>query len=173
MQTYFAINTALGAYLTAQGVKACPIYQAGVDPATLKDNPLNTTANRYPYIQTWLGNVKQQSWTSRESGVLTDFDFQLSFFTSPKNEFENTEKYFYPFEVAKNGLSDIKENILLGIATIKTTEGPFGFEMKSGQGVPSSAMLYRMRTVCAYAAVVPPATLSTDLDDAISITQEG
>lgn len=165
-QKYYAINQRLSDQLYINGV-ACPVIQGGIDPATLKVDQSNTSSVRYPYVQTHMTNVDQQSWTSTESGIFTTFDYHLSYFTTPGNEFKNRSKYFYPFEVVKNLMSDIKINLLEGLAAIQSTTGPFEFELKSGQAVVSSVMIYRMWTVCSYALGVDPATLATDIDQAI------
>lgn len=179
LQRYYAINRALNAYLVAQGVN-CPIIKHGIDPATLKaTSKAQTTV--YPYMQSFLLNPKPTAWTSQTSGILTTFEYQLSFFTAPQDEFANDATLFTPFEVAKNALSDVNAKVLTvtGYAGAETTladlldiKHHYEFEMKSGSPRPAAFMIARMRAVCGYAKAVPEAELSTDIEGAITIGQE-
>jgi hypothetical protein len=111
MQRYYAINQAIDSYLISKDI-FCPVIKYGIDPATLKPKWKGKQYDRFPYLQTFISNVKPQAWTSYYSGTLTDFDFQISFFTSPDNEFINDVNFFKPFEAVKNGLSNINLNLL-------------------------------------------------------------
>ncbi len=167
-QVYYAINAAIISYLAENNIKAS-FYKTGIDPATLKTDRANLQTIRYPYIQSTITNLDPQSWTSKESGIFTDFDYQLSFFTAPQSELENDSKYFYAFEVAKDALSDVNLNLIGDIASIMSTNGPIDFQTKSGQSVPSAVMIYRMRSICAYRAIVEDSGTTTDLNGAIQL----
>lgn len=170
-QKYYAINTAVNNYLSSKGIQ-CRVIKYGIDPATLKTDSNNNAQVKYPYMQSYINNPKEQPWTSEKLGILTDFEYQLSFFTGVRSEKTNDALFFYPFEVAKNVLGDVALNILDGIADIKSKEGPYKFDIKSGQAVPSAIMIYRMRAVCSYEAIIPPAGRSTNIDAAIIIEPE-
>lgn len=180
IQRYYKINEALNNYLKVRGTAlnfTCPVIKYGIDRATLKSET-KSQADKYPYIQTYVMNVSPVAWTSYESGILTDFEYQLSFFTSPRNEFMNDTDYFIPFDVAKNALSDINLQLLkttdqLGnvttLADLQDVKFHYEFEMKSGSPVPSAFLIAKMRAVCGY-VIDPgyaPATMSTNLDNAI------
>lgn len=170
-QTYYAINAALNNYLTTNQVKA-QVYKYGIDPALLKTNVHNRTSGpAYPYFQSYITNPKQNTWTTVESGIFTDYEYQLSFFTAPTDEFVNDSAYFWPFEVAKNALSDRRANLLDGIAVIKSSTGHYEFAMKSGQPVPAAFQIYQMRSVCAYAdlSMFPTPGNATNLDNAVTV----
>lgn len=179
MERYYAINQALNAYLVSLDLN-CPVIKYGIDPATLKRTWKGQAYERYPYIQTYITNVKAQQWTSYQGGTLTEWDFQVSFFSSPKTEFENDAVYFRPFEAVKNGLSNIRLNLLQTtgedgkVTTLADIFDPvrfhYEFEMKSGSPVPSAFAIFKMRAVCGYGQNLaePDTTLSTDLDNAIN-----
>lgn len=181
MERYYAINQALNSYLISKDI-FCPVIKYGIDPATLKAEWKGQAYDRFPYIQTFISNVKAQQWTSYAGGTLTEWDFQVSFFSSPTGqEFANDAVFFRPFEAVKNGLSNINLNLLQTISndgkitTIADIYEPirfhYEFEMKSGSPVPSAFMICKMRAVCGYGENLaePDPTLSTDLDNAIEI----
>jgi hypothetical protein len=181
MQRYYAINQALEAYLVSKSI-ICPVIKYGIDPATLKTNWKGQQYDRFPYIQTFISNVKEVSWTSYFVGALTDFDFQVSFFTSPRTEFENDSEYFKPFDAVKNALSNVNLNLLqttsedgkiTTIADLVSKLYHYEFEMKSGAPVPAAFMICKMRAVCGYGddLAEPDPTLSTDLSEAIEFIE--
>lgn len=167
---YYALNAAIIAYLVSSFIE-CPLYKYGIDPATLGDNK-NTQGIKYPYLQTFYMNVKQNSRTSKRSGILTNFDYQISFYTSINDETANDEEAFIPFEAVKNSFSDVDLNIFGDIASILSMQEVPDFQMRSGMPVPSAVLICKMRAICAYVVSVPDSTISTDLESAISINEE-
>lgn len=166
---FYEINRRLIAYLRGVGI-TCPVLKYGIDRAQMVKDRTATDTIKYPYIQTAIaGDVKQNSWTADGGGILTEFDFQMNFFTGPKNDYEKDTKLMYPFNVAKNALSDVRLNLLDGVATILRTSGPYAWNIVSGQGVPSASVLYSMRAVCSYEAIVTPAAETTNLGDAVRV----
>lgn len=179
-QRYYGINAALNSYLVSKG-QQCKVLKYGIDRATLKNSTSNQT-DKYPYLQTYVNNAKPVSWTNYENGVLTDFDFQISFFTSPATEFEKDDKLFEPFYIATNALSDARLKLLqttiganvttlADLISVRYTEE---FGIVSGAPVPSAIFIAKMRAVCGY---VPdpsyvPVGYSTNIDQAISYTME-
>lgn len=182
MERYYAINQALNSYLISKSIM-CPVIKYGIDPATLKTTWKGRQYDRFPYLQTFISNAKPLAWTSYYNGTLTDFDFQISFFTSPSNEFENDAVFFKPFEAVKNALSNINLNLLqttdedgnvTTIADLLSMLFHYEFNMKSGSPVPSAFLICKMRAVCGYGQELEEAdpTLSTDLDEAIEYINE-
>lgn len=169
-EVYQDINLKINNYLTGMNIE-CPVIQYGVDPANLKTDKRNIVAKTYPYFQSSINNIKEQAWTSNSSGIYTKFDYQLSFFTAPENEYSDDLKLFYPFEVVKNALSDVKLNLLKSTASITGKLWDFDFKMKSGQPVPAGVVIYKMIAVCSYVEAIPEPGGATNIDSAINVTR--
>jgi len=177
IEKYYALNTCLSQFLKSRNA-ICPVVQFGVDPATIKASSKDQTVNRYSYIQTFILNPKVQSWTSHEGGIYTRFEWQLSFFTSPDNEFENMTELWRPYNLARMALSDISLGAFLSIdpltglsvsiADLLNVREELASSMVSGAPVPRAVMIAEMASVCAYPDTVPDPGESTDLDLAIS-----
>lgn len=183
LEKYYAINKAIMAWMQGQSVY-CPIVKYGIDPAVLKATFADQSLSLYPYFQTFISNVRPVAWTTKEAGILTEFDFQLSFFTSPEDETVNDSSKFTPFEMARIAFTDISLRVLeeidddtgesLPYASILSTNFHYEFEMKSGSPVPSAFMLARMRAVCSYPTnvIISDPGLSTDIFDGIEFTNK-
>lgn len=178
LERYYGINRALNEYLVSRSI-TCPILKYGIDAAALK-TATKSQIVKYPYMQSYLMNPRPAAWTSEESGIMTEFEYQLNFYTAPTDEFSNDAGLYTPFEVAKNALSDVNARVLAipGYAGGETTwadlldiKHSYDFAMKSGNPVPAAFMIARFRAVCAYAKDVPEAGPTTDLDDAITINE--
>lgn len=180
-EKYYAINAALNRYLKSYSVR-CPVYKYGIDPATLKNDAKDQTVSRYPYMQTYVNNVRPQSWTKDSGGIYTRFEFQLSFFTSPENELENDMELFKPFDVARMAFSDIEAGALIRlddgaasgvtIADLLSIREERDFRMVSGAPVPKAVLIAELAAVCGYPVHTPDPGISTDLDNAVSISGE-
>ncbi len=180
LQRYYAINQKLNEYLESKNVK-CPIIKYGIDVAILKTRFRDQKEFTYPYMQTYIRQLTPHYWTSENAGILTEFEYQLSFFTSPDDEFINDTLHFVPFEAAKNALSDITVGLLetvdddgkeTTIADLLSMQIHYEFEMRTGSPVPAAFLIAKFRAVCGYALDVPDATLATDIDDAVTYTQD-
>jgi hypothetical protein len=170
-EKYYEINRRLISYLKSIKVDL-PVIQAGVNVARIRTGERDQSKAKYPYLQTFVTNIKTQSWTTRMSGILTFFDFHLSFFTAPGSEYKNNAKYFYPFQVAKDAFNDIQIHLLKDLATIVSTTGHNETGLKSGQATPAGFMVYKMQAACSYRAIVEQPGKATDIDNAIDITAE-
>lgn len=169
-EVYQDINLKINNYLTGLNI-SCPVIKYGIDPANLKTDKNNIVAKTYPYIQAFINNIKEQAWASNGSGIYTKFDYQLSFFTAPEDEYSDDLKLYYPFEVVKNALSDVNLNLLGSTASITEKLGDHEFNMKSGQPVSSRIVIYKMIAVCSYVKTIPEVGNATNIDAAISITR--
>jgi len=179
-EKYYALNAALNAFLTAQGVN-CPVIKFGVDPKTLQAvTKSQTVAPRYPYMQSFIMNPRPSGWTSDAGGIYTRFEYQLSFFTSPETEIQNDTEQWLPYHLARMAFSDISLNVFLRIDEnteqtvtiadlLRLREDP-SFSMVSGAPVPKAVMIAEMAAVCAYPVRTPDPGISTDLDIAIAYT---
>lgn len=183
-ERYYKINEALNLFLKSKNV-VCPVYKYGVDPATLNTSP-NGQDKKYPYFQSFLLNPKPQSWTTQKGGTYFTFEYQLSFFTSPRNEFQNDTIEWKPFELARIAFSDIDIDLLrikpegggdpepnaATLADVLDVRTMIGFKMTSGAVVPSGVLLIKMAAVVGYPIEITNPTEATNIDDAISISQE-
>ena len=167
-EKYYQINKAIADYFTAQKIK-CPVIKYGIDPARLKADEFDNSSMRYPYIKTFISNIIPASWTTKGSGIFTEFDFHMNYFFAPVSEYKKDSKNYYPFEVAKNALADIDENILSGIANILSTVYETAFELISSQPVSQMSVIYRMNAVCSYVAQPKESGFAVDVDSAIGI----
>lgn len=179
-EKYYAINAALNAWFETQEVR-CPVVKFGVDPATLKASVRDQTNSRYPYFQSFLMNPQPQAWTSSAAGVYTRFEYQLSFYTSPDNEFTNDAALWLPFNLARIALSDVSLGVLsvdsnaavaVTIADLLRVREERSFSMVSGAPVPRGVLIAEMAAVCSYPISTPDPGRSTDLDSAITISPE-
>lgn len=182
-QKYYAINAALNTFLKSQGAR-CPVIKFGVDPATLKTASKDQTVSRYPYMQAFILNPKPNAWTSRDAGIYTRFEYQLSFFTSPENELENDEDFFRPFQLARAAFSDVNFGVLLSVDTVTgksvriadvlDIREETSFHMVSGAPVPKAVLIVSMAAMCAYPSInIPDPTISTDIDNAWKFQENG
>jgi len=169
-EVYQDINLKINNYLLGLDI-SCPVIKYGIDLTNLKIDKNNIIEKTYPYIQTFIKNIKEQAWTSNGSGIYTKFDYQLSFFTAPENEYSDDLKLFYPFEVVKNALSDVSLNLLGSTASITEKLGDHEFNMKSGQPVSSRIVVYKMIAVCSYVKAIPEPGTATNIDSAIKVTR--
>jgi len=177
-QRYYGINKAIIDYLALNNID-CKVLKYGIDPATLKDQSKDQNVSIYPFIRTHLRNPKPVAWTTKESGTMTEFDFHVSFFTSPEDEFLNDENLFIPFEVVKNAFSDIDLKLFsyttpngdqTTIADLLSIIYDEEFFMNSGQPSPANFFIAKMRAVCGYGITTPDSTFLTDLDQIFNFT---
>lgn len=178
-EKYYAMNSALNAVMVSFGVR-CPVVKFGADPATVKAVVKDQTASRWPYMQSFILNPKVTAWTSDRSGIYTRFEYQLSFFTSPDNEFENDADLFKPYNLARMAFSDVslkaflRVDALTGasvtIADLLRLREETSFSMVSGAPVPKAVMTAEMAAVCGYPAHLSDPGISTDLDHALAFT---
>lgn len=167
-EKYYAINTKINQYLKGKNISA-RVYKYGINPSLVKKDRVNTSEVKYPYFQSSIDNKHPQPFTSRENGILMNFDYQLNYYTGPHSEFQNDTKYFWPFEVVANAMGDIALGLIWGIANILHVNGPYYFEQKSGQSVPQAVLVYNMQAVCSYEADIEPASEATNIDPALQL----
>lgn len=175
-EKYYAINAAVANFLEAKGFNV-PVYKYGIDPALLKDD-LKTQPKKYPYFQSHLLPSDPQSWTSQESGIYTRFEYQLSFFTSPRFEYTNGTELWRVFETAKLAFSDIQSDVLRRdpndptsstIADVLSMKVEQNFGVVSGAIVPSGIIIVKMATIVGYPVSIPPVGDATNIDAAVVI----
>ena len=142
-EKYYAMNAALNAALKKQGV-VCPVYKYGVvaRPAT------------YPYIQTSYRVVKRQPFGSSVSGTVTDFEYQLNFFTAAANEKSNDAMLFNPYEIARELITSPESLIWRDIANVLCHNETPEFSFKSGLEVLQRGLVFECQTVTSFVSTV-------------------
>lgn len=170
IETYYALNTALSGAMKSHSV-ACPLYKYGVTPSMINNNQANKKES-YPYLQTSYSVDRSVSRTSQSSGTVTDFDYQLSFFTSPSSEFSSDKILMDTWEKIKNCVSDVRLAIFSKIADLLNHQEVDGFDQSSGMIVASKFLICKMRAVCTYAIDVPGSAVATKYIDSIGIKRK-
>ena len=146
IETYYKLNESLNTSLRSQGVD-CKVYKYGVNPAMINGV---SAKQAYPYIQTSYSVDFSHSHTTDESSILTDFDYQLSFFTAPKSDFANDSKIINIWEGVKNCVSDIRLNAFGDYASLMNHQEIDGLADTSGMTLASKFLICKMRAVCSY-----------------------
>lgn len=181
-EKYYALNGAISDFMLSQSID-CPLVKFGVDIGTVRSSLKNQQVDRYPYFQTSLLNPKPQYATAKESGIYTEFEYQVSFFTSPHSEKDDDTALWRPWQVLEVIFSDINLGVfrsnpsqvntpmianLLRYRTIPTSE------MVSGAFVPKSVLLAEFAAVCTYPdlGTAGDTTYATNVIDSITIERE-
>ena len=146
IEIYYKLNESLNAALRSQSV-SCKVYKYGVNPAMINGA---SAKQSYPYIQTSYSVDFSHSHSTDESGILTDFDYQISFFTSPDSDFSNDSKIINTWEGVKNCVSDIRLNAFGDYASLMNHQEIDGFSDTSGMTLASKFLICKMRAVCSY-----------------------
>lgn len=142
-EKYYAMNAALNIALKAQNV-ACPVYKYGA-VAELK---------KYPYIQTAYRVIKRQPFGSSTSGILTDFEYILNYFTAAENERSNDAALFYPYEIARELVTSPESFIWKGIANILSHNETPEFAFKGGVEVLRRGLIFDCQTVTTFVSTI-------------------
>ena len=166
-EKYYAINEKLNQFLQGK-YSDLKILKYGIDPATLKVDA-NKVEKVYPYAISYITNIKEKAWTSLETGTFTEFDLQISFFTSPQTEFTNDSVIQKAFDLLRVGITDINLKVLENICNLKRLKDvPSFFNIVSGAVVPSRILIAEMQAICSYPESIGQPTLATDTESALS-----
>lgn len=151
-EKYYAMNAALNAALRAHNV-TCPVYKYGSAPENQK----------YPYIQTAYRVTKRQPFGSSVSGVLTDFEYSLNFFTAAAHERSNDAALFNPYEIARELITSPESFIWKNIANILSHIETPEFNYKGGLEVLQRGLVFDCQTVTTFASALSGGTeIETD-----------
>jgi hypothetical protein len=142
-EKYYAMNTALNKALVLQNVSA-RVYKYGTVP---KD----TT---YPYFQTAYRVTYRQPFASSVSGVLTDFEYSLNFFTAKSSDEANDAALFAPYEIARELITSPESFIWDGIATILCHDETPEFNVKGGLEVLQRGLVFDCQTVTTFVSTI-------------------
>jgi len=138
-EKYYAMNNALNIALKAAGITA-RVYKYGVVP---KDNS-------YPYFQSSPRVTYRQPYAKESTGVYTEFEYILNFFTAAANDEVNDADLFIPYEAARELITSPDIFIWSGIADVlQHTETP-QFNFKGGLEVLQRGLVFECQTVTTF-----------------------
>ena len=143
IEKYYAMNTALNKALAAQSV-AARVYKYGTVPKGAS----------YPYFQSAYRVTYRQPFASSISGVLTDFEYILNFFTAAASDELNDAKLFEPYEIARELITSPESFIWNGIATILSHDETPEFNFKGGLEVLQRGLVFACQTVTTFVSSI-------------------
>jgi hypothetical protein len=146
IEKYYAMNKALNQALAAGGSGTAParVYKYGVVPKHVT----------YPYFQSAYRVTYRQPFASSVSGVLTDFEYILNFFTAAPNDEGNDAKLFEPYEIARELITSPESFIWTGIATILSHDETPEFSFKGGLEVLQRGLVFACQTVTTFVSSI-------------------
>ena len=137
------MNEALNKALVAQGVNV-RVYKYGTVPK----------GGAYPYFQSFVRVIKRQPYASSTSGVLTDFEYSLNFFTAKTSDEANDAALFEPYEIARELITSPESFIWDGIANILSHDETPEFSIKGGLEVLQRGLVFACQTVTSFVSTV-------------------
>lgn len=138
-EKYYAMNAALNKALAANGVNA-RVYKYGIVPK----------GTAYPYFQSLYRVTYRQPFPSRASGVLTEFEYTLNFFTAAASDEANDAKLFEPYEIARELITSPDSFIWSGIANILSHDETPEFKMKGGLETLQRGLVFACQTTTSF-----------------------
>jgi len=146
IEKYYAMNKALNQALAAGG--------SGVSPARVYKYGTVPKGARYPYFQSTYRVTYRQPFASSTSGVLTDFEYTLNFFTAAPNDEANDAKLFEPYEIARELITSPESFIWDGIATILAHDETPEFKFYGGLEVLQRGPVFACQTVTTFVSSI-------------------
>jgi hypothetical protein len=137
------MNTALNQALQAQDQTA-QVYKYGSVPAQKK----------YPYFQSSYRVKSRQPYASSVSGVLTDFEYVLNFFTAAVSDEVNDADLFIPYEIARELITSPESMIWSGIANILSHNETPDFKLKGGLEVLQRGLVFDCQAVTEFVSTI-------------------
>lgn len=139
IEKYYAMNTALNQALVTQGLTA-RVYKYGAVPK-------NAT---YPYFQSTYRVKYRQPYATSVSGVLTDFEYTLNFFTAAPSDEANDAALFEPYEIARELITSPESAIWNSIATVLSHNETPDFKFHGGLEVLQRGLVFSCQTVTSF-----------------------
>jgi len=143
IEKYYAMNTALNKALAAQSV-AARVYKYGTVPKGAS----------YPYFQSAYRVTYRQPFASSISGVLTDFEYILNFFTAAPDDESNDVKLFEAYEIARELITSPESFIWNGIATVLSHDETPDFKFRGGLEVLQRGLVFACQTVTTFVSSI-------------------
>ena len=165
IETYYKLNEALSTNIGKIKL-TCPVYKYGINPSMINGGE---SKSNYPYINTSYSVSNAQSKTSSSAGVVADFDYQISFFTSPTSEYSDDTKILNTWEGVKNIVSDISLNTFGEYASLISYREIDGFESTSGMVVASKFLICKMRAIVTYAITTTEPAKGSKIQESINL----
>jgi hypothetical protein len=141
IEKYYAMNTALNQALGDRGIRA-RVYKYGAVPK----------GATYPYFQSTYRVTYRQPYASSVSGVLTDFEYALNFFTAASSDEANDAALFEAYEIARELITSPESFIWNGIATVLSHDETPEFNYKGGLEVLQRGLVFACQTVTSFAS---------------------
>jgi hypothetical protein len=138
-EKYYAMNSALNKALVANGVSA-RVYKYGTVPK----------GATYPYFQSSYRVTYRQPFGSSVTGVLTDFEYSLNFFTAAASDEVNDAALFEPYEIARELITSPESFIWNGIANIYSHDETPEFKTKGGLETLQCGLVFACQTVATF-----------------------
>lgn len=152
-QVYYALNTAVNQFLKSNGITA-RLYAFGINPQQQKAKADKAT---YPYFQSrFPTNVDRPPHTTRDSAIITWFDYQLDFYAAPENSQYNAAEMLEVFEKVMNAIQDTRIQIWRDIASLQKITGPIDTTYEGGSVKISLTTIFRLAAVCSYTLDITP-----------------
>ena len=142
-EKYYAMNKALNEALKTQSQTA-RVYKYGVVPKSAA----------YPYFQSSYRVIKRQPFGTSVSGVLTDFEYSLNFFTAAQSDEANDAALFNPYEIARELVTSPESFIWNGIANILSHDETPEFKTKGGLEVLQRGLVFTCQTVTTFVSTI-------------------
>jgi hypothetical protein len=142
-EKYYAMNAALNKALTAQSITA-RVYKYGAVPK----------GAAYPYFQSTYRVTRRQPFAKKSTGVLTDFEYILNFFTAKSSDEANDAKLFEPYETARECITSPDSFIWKDIANILSHDETPEFSVKGGLEVLQRGLVFACQTVATFVSVI-------------------
>lgn len=139
IEKYYAMNKALNVALAANSVTA-RVYKYGTVPK----------GATYPYFQSAYRVTRRQPFPSSVSGVLTDFEYILNFFTAAPNDEVNDSVLFEPYEIARELITSPESFIWNRIASVLSHDETPEFKVKGGLEVLQRGLVFACQTVTSF-----------------------
>jgi hypothetical protein len=143
IEKYYAMNKALNVALATQGI-AARAYKYGTVPK----------GAQYPYFQSTYRVTYRQPYASSVSGVLTDFEYSLNFFTAAASDEANDAALFEPYEIARELITSPESFIWTGIANVLNHDETPEFKMKGGLEVLQRGLVIACQTVTTFVSTL-------------------
>ena len=142
-EKYYAMNEALNKALQAQSLTA-RVYKYGAVPKGAS----------YPYFQSVYRVTKRQPFASSISGVLTDFEYILNFFTAKSSDEANDATLFEPYEIARELITSPESFIWQDIANVLCHDETPEFNFKGGLEVLQRGLVFSCQTATTFVSTI-------------------
>lgn len=164
-EIYYALNTKVNQFLVAQGDDP-RCYAFGINPAQQKaraDRP------RYPYFQTHFPtNIDRPPHATRDSNIITWFDFQMNYYAAAENEQYNAAALTVLYDKVMNAIQDTRIQIWRDLVSLQRITGPVDIGYNAGSVKVSFATTFRLASICTYVLEIPP-YVDSSVDSALAV----